>query len=289
MDVAIHNYIVLLGRCRMQAEWTRNFSKSLSAYGKIYSIMATTGDLSNQPTQTPQTPQPAGASPENGATQPASASQNIAFRSEDIGTKTARKQDVFAEHKRKDAEKKAKQKNTTRKAIIFGGIALVVIVLVIILIIFVVKPGNNGVSDDGNIISEAEAERRQQITQSVYDAANAEGANAEEVFQEALDSAKTQADVDAVRTGQLQYYNLNRDYEKVVEVADQIGGENDIGSSGSDACESIGMDIWAKISCHNALALAYEYMNQYDDSAYHWDKLDELYAEADRLGLLTGE
>ena len=211
--------------------------------------------------------------------------QNITFRSEDIGTKTARKQDVFAEHKRKDAEKKAKQKVTTRKVLIFGGIALVVIVLIIILIVVIMKLGGNGTSDDGNVISEAEAERRQQITQDVYDKANADGANAEEVFQEALDSAKTPADVDAVRLGQLRYFSNENNYEKVIEVGEQIGGSD--GGSG-DACDGAGMDIWAKIRCHNALALAYEYMSQYDDAEVQWERMYALYDEVERLGL-SGE
>lgn len=207
------------------------------------------------------------------------------FRSEDIGTKTARKQDVFAEHKRKDAEKKAKQKITTRKALVFGGIALVVIALIVILVIFVVKPGSNGISDDGNVISEAEAERRQQITQSVYDEANADGANAEEVFQEALDSAKTPADVDAVRMGQLRYFSNENNYEKVIEVGEQIGDSD--GGSG-DTCDGAGMDIWAKIRCHNSLALAYEYMSQYDDAEAQWERMYALYDEVERLDL-SGE
>lgn len=214
----------------------------------------------------------------------ANTSQNITFRSEDIGTKTARKQDVFAEHKRKDAEKKAKQKITMRKALIFGGLALVVVVLIIILVVVIMKLGGNGTSDDGNVISEAESERRQQITQDVYDKANADGANAEEVFQEALDSAKTPADVDAVRMGQLQYFTSNGNYEKVIETGDQIGGDpSGGGSENTDACESTGMDVWAKMRCHNMMALAYESMDKYDLSDYHWERTYELADEAERL------
>ena len=92
--------------------------------------MTTTGDSSNQPKQTlpPAQANLGGdigsstndAEVQTGATEQTDANPNMMFRSQDIGTKTARKQDVFAEHKRKDAENKAKQKITLRRAIIGG-------------------------------------------------------------------------------------------------------------------------------------------------------------------------
>ena len=165
-----------------------------------------------------------------------------------------------------------------------GGVALVATFAVILTIAFTEPTSNDTVGSDGTI-SEAEAEKRQQITQSVYDEASAEGANAEEVFQEALDAAKTPAETDAIRAGQLMYFTDTGNYDEVIRVGDEIGDSN--GGDG-DACESASMDIWAKIRCHNMVALAYGYMDQYEDADRHWDRMYELYDEADRLGLNGG-
>lgn len=231
--------------------------------------------MGDSPKQTNPTaaPQPVN----NGATSP---NGGLVFNSSEIGTKTAQKQDVFAEHKRKAAEQKAKNKLTRRRVLIFGGIG---VALIVVLIAYLVQQSKLiPVSDLPPEEQIKNVEANSELSMTVYQKAQEtadNGGSAEEAFNEAINNARNTAEANVIRVAQMKYTNAtNSDNTNGIITIGEATATGDVGP-----CEDPTMDVRSRAVCHNLLAIAYYEEMKHEKSEYHEQRAEELIGEYMKL------
>lgn len=201
-----------------------------------------------------------------------SSDKKLVFNSAEIGTKTARKEDVFAEHKRKDAEKKAKNKVTRRKILIFGGLGLVLAIVIAIFVVQLVKNNSPVDGNDPKVIEENQKlldniteEAKSKITTVESDEAGEEedDSAAVESYQSAINTAKGKNEANVARLALMQHYSDNGDNDDVVKTGNEI----------SDPDE---MDLASRYAYYDTMAQAYYELAEYDLAEYYEEKAANL-------------
>lgn len=228
--------------------------------------MAEMGDSPKQ-TNPMATPQPANA----GSTPP---DKGLVFNSSEIGTKTAQKQDVFAEHKRKAAEQKAKNKLTRKRILILGGIGVALIVGIVVLIVWVSKPvpvDELSPTEQLEVVDQNSEFSEELFNKATETAEN--GGSVQEVFDEAINASRRPGEASLARVTQMRYVSNNSgDSEYVIE----LGKEET--SDGVGICEDQNLGLLARALCHNLLSNAYYELMQHDKADYHMERARSLTA-----------
>lgn len=262
--------------------------------------------------------QPAGAAANvAGATAAGTAENGLAFRSAEIGTKTARKEDVFAEHKRKDAEKKAKNKKTRKWILIFGGIGLVLVIgIVAIVVINMNKPRDwteqwGEASESESQIDDEEKRKRieegraklQELLAKINTEREKNGLQVDEdgdleigedendteklqtqdrkiideILSEALLTATTPAEMAVIVVQQMQNAINGGDYQKTIELGQQI-----------KSCSDPRIDLETRWQCHTLMDNAYWELGRENDSNKQNQEMQDVMSELIQLGVITG-
>lgn len=229
------------------------------------------------------TPSQVNSNPASAAPNPSASSSGkpeFNFNSAAIGVKTARKQDVFAEHKRKAAEHKAKQQKKLKLSLIIGGIALVIIAAIITIILLVMKPWDKVVEEDTPVVDPVEVEENNKLYQEIYNAAKNEEneENAEQFLEESINKAKNTKDANIARVSQMKYFNDKGDYDKVIE----IGNESNVEEGSDDemtVCNSNDLGLDLLITCNNIMVSAHYSLDQHDEADRYRERLTQLQNE----------
>lgn len=211
-----------------------------------------------------------------------SSDKKLVFNSAEIGTKTARKQDAFAEHKRKDAEKKAKNKVTRRRVLIFGGLGLVLAGVVVTIIVKLIGQEPTPVDElppEEQIKNvDANFELSTTVYQKAQEAAD-NGGSANEAFDEAIDNAGTVAEANVIRVAQMRYINTTNgdNTNEIIAIGEATA------TNRAEPCEDPMMDVHSRAVCHNLLAIAYYEEMKHEKSEYHEQRAEELTGEYMKL------
>ena len=208
----------------------------------------------------------------NTAANQSSSDEKLVFNSSEIGTKTARKQDVFAEHKRKDAEKKAKNTVTRRRVLILGGLGVVLVVVIAIFIVQLVKNNSPVDGNDPKVIEENQKlladitqKAQSKITTVESDEAGEEedDSAAVESYQSAINSAQGKNEANVARLALMQHYLDN-------------GDESDVVKTGSEISNPDEMDLASRYAYYDTMAQAYYELSEYDLAEYYEEKAANL-------------
>lgn len=216
--------------------------------------------------QSPQAPQPiqgAPAQPTSASAQPTSApaqvvnpantnpSNQVAFKSSDIGVKTTVKEDPFAPQNQRTAAKKQHAKKERKKFYLIGGIivAVVVIALIIwglIIILNADSEGDGGIEKpvmptdasayepESDRIVSATVENVGDLAQEAFQADGNNPEAAQEIFDAAIqditnnnqqNNGQTQAYINQVQISELLFYLNNGYNDKIIEMEKEIKPE----------------------------------------------------------------
>lgn len=172
-------------------------------------------------------PTPAAPAPQ----QPTVGQNPVQFNSAHIGSKTAQKQDPFAEQNQKAAIEKQKQTKTRNRGLIIGGIVLAVVVIVAITVAFFV------IRNNATTPSEKNEETANDLYDEVMDKINASTpsatgpsstdiSDANVIFEDAISQATADnntGEADALRVAQMLFYvNVGTNYSEMIRIGEEV-------------------------------------------------------------------
>lgn len=221
------------------------------------------------------------AAPTVPAAQQSTMQQNpVQFDSAHIGSKTAQKQDPFAEQNQKAAVEKQKQTKTRNRGLIIGGIILAVVAIVVA-IFFIIKTNSTPNQEDNKIADNVFDKAITSVNQAIS-AANGAGNTsvdttneATTIFENAIQEA-TDADdyilADTLKVSQMRLYiNTGNNNEKIIEIGESIHNPQNL-------------DVATRAELYNFMALAYSAINNNDKAAEYYRLSAELSTEIDNYG-----
>ena len=130
------------------------------------------------------------------------------------------------------------------------------------------------------------SEDNEAIFQDVYNEATSSSNNesAEDVFQQAISAAgNNTGKANAVRVSQMRYLLEQGDYDKIIEVGEQTNGNNDDSVDDMSICDDVSLGLAVRITCHNMMGQAYDYLDEIEQSTHHNNMVSQLVNERARL------
>jgi len=185
--------------------------------------------------------EPSNSSPVSGATQPASgagtapgtnatASSNIQFRSSEIGTVTARREDLFKEHKARAAEKKKKDDKVRKWVLIILGVILLLL-LIGLGIWWIIAISNRTEMTETTFLQDDTIKDIQTNANEIYNAESDDSdeqdiEGAAEYYEDQKNEAATVDDRNRITIAEMLFYAANSHPERVVETGDGINPDD---------------------------------------------------------------
>lgn len=224
---------------------------------------------------------PVAPAPTTSTAQPTTEQNPVQFNSAHIGSKTAQKQDPFAEQNQKAAVEKQKQTKTRNCGLIIGGIALAVVVIITVAIFFVIKTNSTPNQEDNKVADNVFDKAITSVNQAIS-AANGAGNTsvnttneATTIFENAIQEATDANDhvlADTLKVSQMRLYiNTGNNNEKIIEIGESIDNPQNL-------------DIATRAELYNFMALAYSAIGNNDKAAEYYRLSAELSTEIENYG-----
>lgn len=242
------------------------------------------GSSADPDNATPAVSKPVATAP-TPTTQPATEQNPVQFNSAHIGSKTAQKQDPFAEQNQKAAVKKQKQTKTRNRGLIIGGIVLAVVVIAAITVAFFVirnnatTPSEKNEETANNLYDEV-MNKINASTPSATGPSSTDISDANVIFEDAISQATASnntGEADALRVAQMLFYvNVGTNYSEMIRIGEEVQNIE-------------ALEPQQQLQYYNIMANAYVSQNNMDKANEFYNLAAEIAAKLDSITLEEGE